>query len=95
MLCEMCGKEVESTARIRVEGSILRLCPECARFGEAVDPVPSTPTSGSATASRGATPVGVNRPRGPSRRLEERDLYTDIGELELAPDWSRRVRVAR
>jgi putative transcription factor len=27
--------------------------------------------------------------------MEERDLYTEIGELELAPDWSRRVRVAR
>jgi putative transcription factor len=27
--------------------------------------------------------------------LEERDLYVEIGELELAPDWARRVRVAR
>jgi len=27
--------------------------------------------------------------------MEERDLYTEIGELELAPDWSRRIRIAR
>ncbi|MGD0249804.1 MAG: helix-turn-helix domain-containing protein [Thermoplasmata archaeon] len=27
--------------------------------------------------------------------MEERDLYREIGEMELAPDWSKRVRVAR
>ena len=27
--------------------------------------------------------------------MQERDLYQEIGELELAPDWSKRVRVAR
>jgi putative transcription factor len=94
MLCEMCGREVEATSRVRVERSVLQLCPACARYGEALDPppVPSEPVAvapgrrPSAPATRTAT--------GP-RRLEERDLYRDIGELELAPDWGRRVRVAR
>jgi putative transcription factor len=27
--------------------------------------------------------------------MEERDLYQEIGELELAPDWGQRVRRAR
>ena len=27
--------------------------------------------------------------------MEERDLYREIGEMELAPDWARRIRQAR
>jgi len=37
----------------------------------------------------------VTRPSGPRRRMEERDLYQEIGEMELAPDWNKRIRVAR
>jgi len=94
MLCEMCGKDVEMTSRVRVEGTILRLGPECARFGELVDPVPA-PTHVAPPARPGARPIAPPRPTGTGRRLEERDLYTDIGELELAPDWAKRVRIAR
>lgn len=94
MLCEMCGKEVESTTRVRVEGTILRLGPECARFGEAVDPVPP-PAHSAPVEHASARPPTAGRSTGPGRRLAERDLYTDIGELELAPDWAKRVRVAR
>ena len=27
--------------------------------------------------------------------MQERDLYQEIGEMELALDWSKRIRVAR
>jgi putative transcription factor len=94
MLCEMCGKEVVATARVRIEGTILALCPECARFGQPVDPTP--PVRPGAAPARGSPPIlGGTRSVTGRRRLEERDLYQDIGELELAPDWGRRVRVAR
>jgi putative transcription factor len=39
--------------------------------------------------------MGAPRASGTRRRLEERDLYQEIGELELAPDWNKRIRVAR
>jgi len=94
MLCEMCGKDVESTTRIRIEGTILRLGPECARFGAPVDPVP-TPVREAPAERPGARPAAGPRAAGSSRRLAERDLYTEIGELELAPDWAKRVRLAR
>jgi len=92
MLCEMCGNDVETTTRVRVEGTVLGLCPNCAKFGTVVDPppAPASPERGSA---RPGTPA--TRVMGTGRRLEERDLYTEIGELTLAPDWARRVRVAR
>ncbi len=93
MLCEMCGKDVDVTSRVRVEGTVLRLCADCSRFGQIVDPPPAAaPVAG---AGRGRSVVTATRPVGTTRRMEERDLYQEIGELELAPDWGRRVRVAR
>ncbi len=94
MLCEMCGNEVESTSRVRIERSVLQLCPACAKFGTAIDPPPAAPPVAAAPAHR-RPPVAATRSAGGPRRLEERDLYTEIGELELAPDWGQRVRRAR
>ncbi|HXW66603.1 MAG TPA: multiprotein-bridging factor 1 family protein [Thermoplasmata archaeon] len=94
MLCEMCGREAEMLSRVRIEGTVLRLCTDCARFGTPVDPPPTAPA-----ARPGAPPPryggGAMRASSGPRRLEERDLYTEIGEMELAPDWARRVRTAR
>jgi len=94
MLCEMCGKEVPITSRIRLEHSVLSVCPDCAKFGTPIDPPPPLP-SAVPTAARFRPGVVAGRPTGPGRRLEERDLYTEIGEMELAPDWNKRIRVAR
>jgi putative transcription factor len=94
MLCEMCGQDVELTSRVRVEGSVLSLCPACARFGKAVDP-PPTPVAAPSGPRRVAYSGGASRPGGGGRSMQERDLYTEIGELELAPDWAKRIRVAR
>jgi putative transcription factor len=95
MLCEMCGKDVPSTSRVRLEHSVLSLCPDCARFGTPVDPA----SPAASPEAEGRTPfrpgVTVSRPTGGRRRLEERDLYQEIGELELAPDWNRKIRLAR
>jgi putative transcription factor len=94
MLCEMCGNEVESTSRIRIEQSVLQLCPACAKFGTPLDPPPPPAKSPTSPSRRAPSSVGA-RPAPRGRRLEERDLYTEIGELELAPDWGARVRKAR
>lgn len=94
MLCEMCGNEVPTTSRVRIERSVLALCPSCAKFGVPLDPPPAPPAeAGGVRPTRGA-PAGTRASTGP-RRMEERDLYTEIGELELAADWGHRVRAAR
>lgn len=94
MICEMCGKDVPQTSRVRLEGSVLSLCSECARFGTLVDPVPLPSTAASAEV-RFRPSTGATRAGAPRRRLEERDLYQEIGEMELAPDWNKRIRLAR
>jgi putative transcription factor len=95
MLCEMCGKEVESTSRVKVEGTVLRLCPDCSKFGELLDPPPLPAPAPGAPRPRSPPPGAATRAGTGARRLEERDLYTDIGEMELAPDWPKRIRAAR
>ncbi len=92
MLCEMCGNEVDVVSRVRVEGTVLSVCANCAKFGTILDPPPPAPSAPRASVRPG-TPA--TRVMSTGRRLEERDLYTEIGELELAPDWAHRVRVAR
>ena len=93
MICEMCGKDVESLSQVRVEGSVLRLCADCAKFGVVIaPPAPPAPVGRSAP-----TPLGPGPARfaTPGRRMEERDLYKELPDMELAPDWSKRIRVAR
>ena len=58
MLCEMCGNDVETTSRVRVEGTILALCPPCSKFGTIVDPPPAA----APVATRSATPSPTKAP---------------------------------
>ncbi len=36
MPCEMCGKITEKLTQVKVEGTTLRVCPECSKFGQQV-----------------------------------------------------------
>jgi putative transcription factor len=93
MLCEMCGKDVEQLSAVRVEGTTLQLCSDCSRFGTVLTPPPSAPVG------RGGLPPplgGVDeRLRVRSQRMAERDLYTELPEMDLVPDWPKRIRQAR
>ncbi len=89
MRCEMCGDEIEVPARVRVEGTVLLLCAKCSRFGTVLD-APPIPAPGAA-ASGAPDPRLRLRPK----RLEERDLFQELPELELLPDWAHRIRQAR
>lgn len=101
-MCEMCGTDVEATTRVKVEGSILSVCASCARFGVAIDPPPAPVhvSDSSFQPMRPPGPAAAPLPLGDRlsagrRRLEERDLYRELPEMELAPDWSKRIRAAR
>ena len=93
MICEMCGKETESLSRVRVEGSVLRLCADCSKFGVVLEAPPTPIAVRVPAAGAGSVSPGRQAPRG--RSLEERDLYKEMPDMELAPDWGKRIRVAR
>jgi putative transcription factor len=90
MLCEMCGENVPATNAVRVESSVLQLCPACSKFGVAVAP-PVAPAGSAPTPLR----AGIRVTPRAARSVAERDLYAELPEMELAPDWGRRIRVAR
>ena len=94
MICEMCGQEVEAVSRVRVEGSVLNLCASCARFGTPLDP-PATATAHPASAGSSSPHSAAPRPVARSRNTEERDLFRELPEMELAEDWPKRIRQAR
>jgi putative transcription factor len=91
MICEMCGADVEQATRIRLERSVLSVCPKCAKFGQPVDPPAPSAGPGRAT----VVPLNRGRPSLSGRRVVERDVYSEMPDLELADDWARRIRVAR
>lgn len=35
--CEMCGKKIQKSNRIRIDGAILEVCDDCAKFGVPVE----------------------------------------------------------
>ncbi len=64
LTCEICGSPIRGpTARVEIDGAVLRVCPGCARRGTPVDTV---------AASSGATP----RPRAPGRGADS-DMEVD------------------
>lgn len=38
MDCEMCGRDVDRLSKVEIEGSILGVCPSCAKFGKRISP---------------------------------------------------------
>ncbi|HYK92692.1 MAG TPA: multiprotein-bridging factor 1 family protein [Thermoplasmata archaeon] len=92
MLCEMCGKEVATPNRVRVEGSVLMLCADCSKYGTVLAGPALAPPAGEGPAPSGT--IEQRLVRG-SRRLEERDLFRELPDLELAEDWPKRIRLAR
>jgi len=94
MLCELCGKQVRSTRQVRVEGTIMATCADCARFGEPLAPAP-------ARVAREPAHTGAQRIAARLEHRVKRSRPKDIiGELEktteaLVEDFGSRIRIAR
>ncbi len=90
MICELCGKEVPRTRTVSVEGSVLSVCGECAKFGsEVAGPI------GVRRPGNLADPVVAQRLERRQQRMAERDIYGTPAAEELAEDFGERIRQAR
>ena len=87
MICELCGKETPRTRTVSVEGSVLSVCPDCAKFGSEV----AVPIR----ARRPGNPVVAQRLERRQQRMSERDIYEAPAPEELAEDFGERIRQAR
>ncbi|MBI4394388.1 MAG: TIGR00270 family protein [Euryarchaeota archaeon] len=83
--CEICGKTVPNVRKATIEGTILNVCGDCARFGvEHVGPAMEV--------TRRSAVVEALRKR--AQRGTSRDVYKEM-VMELAPDYGERIRTAR
>ncbi len=100
MLCELCGRETPFTKQTEIEGSVLKVCPDCAKFGTPVESRSQGRPSrqgGSTKKEGGGKSPGINvseRLERRARRHRERDVF-DREEEELAADFSKRIRRGR
>ena len=86
MICELCGKDVPRLHRVVIEGVIMNVCNECAKFGKEI--------------SSKEIPKDVKYipPEVVRERIErkKRKYSKDIEESEvLVEDYSERIRRAR
>jgi putative transcription factor len=86
MICELCGKEVPETRTTWIEGTQLKLCKDCQKFGDKVKPgAKESPTK----------VVIASRLEQRERRMRTRDVYKEEETWELAEDFNKRIRDAR
>ena len=93
MICELCGKESECTKLVFIEGSQLRVCKECTKFGEGE-------TSGGKgvskrTESAPSRAMVTERLQARERRMRTKDVYQEETQEELVSDFPKRIREAR
>ena len=106
MICELCGKEVPYLKPIIIEGSILKVCSVCEKFGTGVKPDPSSDRESSSMAQQHAThgtDTGTLSPEDVvhrrlefrARRMKSKDIYEQSGPKELVEDYHKRIQQAR
>lgn len=86
MICELCGRDVPRLRKVVIEGVILNVCDECAKFGKEI--------------KNGEIPKDVKYipPEVIRERVErkKRRRYRDLDEEEvLVEDYAERIRHAR
>jgi len=88
MICELCGREVPKLKMVDVEGSILKVCFDCAKFGKDSVPKPVEPSvdeKGEAIHRR----LEMRE-----KRMGGRDIFSEFSE-ELVEDYHKRIARAR
>lgn len=111
MLCELCGSEVPFLKPLLIEGSVLKVCSVCAKFGQtapqdSADAIPGVSSGsdkkGQDTSDRGFLSTTLSKEEIIRRRLEFRerrmkskDVYEMRGEKELVDDYHKRIQQAR
>ena len=93
MICEMCGKKSEWIKTVFIEGTELKVCKECSKFGESTDGTNRAKSSTTAPVSRA---VVNERLEARERRMRTRDVYKDMDTSEdLIPDYAAVIKDAR
>ena len=87
MICEMCGKDVTFVKKVTIEGVMLDVCSECAKFGiESKKEVPK---------EQGPKPIIAQRLEVREKRARPRDVLEKFDSEDIVEDYAQRIRAAR
>jgi len=87
LLCEMCGRDFPGLRSVRVEGTPLKVCSECARFGDE-----NVAATSGGTLSVHSTVADRLDHR--DKRMTSKDVFNQF-KGELVEDYSARLKSAR
>ncbi|GGM73936.1 transcriptional regulator [Thermogymnomonas acidicola] len=93
MECEMCGRKVERTRKVRVDAAILNVCDACARFG--------TPLEDNRPRAQVKQEIVVRVPQKPPESLKPREVrkaqrkVDDVERFTIVEDYARLIQQAR
>lgn len=90
MICEMCGNNVPRTRRMTVQGAVMNLCDNCAKFGDGY----KAPSSGDRVAAP-TRDVIESRLERRERRMQTKDIYANTTSVQLIGDYGEVIREAR
>ncbi len=96
MECELCGKKVERLKKVRIDGAIMAVCPQCEHFGTPLENYRNTITTASRTSVANNSGIKVTLPK-PSTHSAPRKMTKkiDIDEMEIDPEYSSIIRAGR
>jgi putative transcription factor len=87
MICEMCGKDVTFLRKVTIEGVLLDVCSECAKFGiESKKEVPK---------EQAPKPIIAQRLEVREKRGRPRDVLEKFEKEDLVEDYAQMIRSAR
>ncbi len=88
MICEMCGSEVPNLKSVRIEGTALKVCPNCSKFGQETTRVDAEVYE---SPKKTVVSEGLERRE---KRMRPKDVFLQA-ETELVADYPERIREAR
>ena len=100
MHCELCGRETSGLKQVNVEGTMLKVCVDCARFGTESDTKSGDPLVGSSLGEnrgRASPPTSsdiAERLQRRSNRYKPRDVFEGAVK-ELVEDYHIQIQKAR
>lgn len=91
MQCEMCGKTVQKTERVMVDGVVLQVCDSCSKFGKKIEVRKVEQVVRYRAPAQHST--GYNVVKKQTRPPKNQDR--EIENLEIVPEYPELIRSAR
>ncbi len=101
MNCEMCGSETDKLIKIKVDGAILNVCSQCAKFGTPVEEKKFNKISENITIKFPEKKINVVTYKKPFKKVIPKKVKNnnrnnnDIENLEVVEDYAAIIRNKR